>query len=320
MISINRRLVDAKILDNILDINAENQKVFERLELFKSANRELDAEALNYIDKVIDEFKSINFISMSLKELEKIKDDIGKVPTIKTQFNGRDKITSLKDEILHIFDYDGKRSKFYPKHFSELGIKACVYCNSQLTVVIDESLNPDSGEVKYTAKFQLDHFYPKGKYPHLSIALFNLYPVCSTCNQTKSTNENVDFKLYADKVIKSEFSFKLDSKSKALFLLSRDSANLKITFENEFEENYIDVFKINEIYKTQLDIAEETILKSLVYNQSYRDVLKNQYLKHRINDSLIKRFILGNYTEQSEIHKRPNAKFMQDIGKEVGLI
>ncbi|WP_263603455.1 hypothetical protein [Chryseobacterium sp. PET-29] len=320
MISINRRLVDAKILDHILEINAENQKVAERLELFKSANIELASEALIYINKIVDEFKSVNFISMSLEELERIKNDIGKVPTIKAQFDGRDKITSLKDEILHIFDYDGKRSKFYPKYFSDLGIKACVYCNSQLTVVIDESLNPVSGEIKYTAKFQLDHFYPKGKYPHLSIALFNLYPVCSTCNQTKSTNENVDFKLYADKVTKSEFSFKLDSTSKALFLLSRDSADLKITFEKELEKNYTDVFKINEIYKTQLDIAEEIILKSLVYNQSYREILKMNYLKHRINDSLINRFILGNYTEQSEIHKRPNAKFMQDIGKEVGLI
>lgn len=320
MISINRRLVDAKIQDNFLDIVAENKKVAERLELFKTANKELDFEAVNYLDKVIDEFKSINFISMSLIELERIKDDIGKVPTIRAQFKGRDKTTYLKDEILQIFDYDSKRSKLYPKHFSELGIKACVYCNSQLTVVIDESLGSDGGITKYTAKFQLDHYYPKGKYPHLSIALFNLYPVCSTCNQTKSTNENVDFKLYTDKVLKSVFSFKLDSKSKALFLLSRDIADLKITFENEFEENYVDVFKINEIYKTQLDIAEEIILKSLVYNQSYRDVLKNQYLKHRINDSLIKRFILGNYTEQSEIHKRPNAKFMQDIGKEVGLI
>ncbi|WP_375191145.1 hypothetical protein [Chryseobacterium sp.] len=320
MISINRRLVDAKILDNILEINAENQKVAERLELFKSANIALDSEALIYINNVVDEFKSVNFISMSLEELERIKNDIGKVPEIKAQFDGRDKITSLKDEILHIFDYNGKRSKFYPKYFSDLGIKACVYCNSQLTVVIDESLNPDSGKIKYTAKFQLDHFYPKGKYPHLSIALFNLYPVCSTCNQTKSTNEDVDFKLYVDKVTKSEFSFKLDSKSKALFLLSRDSADLKITFEKELEKNYTDVFKINEIYKTQLDIAEEIILKSLVYNQSYREVLKMNYLKHRINDSLINRFILGNYTEQSEIHKRPNAKFMQDIGKEVGLI
>lgn len=35
---------------------------------------------------------------------------------------------------------------------------------------------------------------------------------------------------------------------------------------------------------------------------------------------MIKRFILGNYTEEQEIHKRPFAKFMQDIGKEVGFI
>ena len=42
--------------------------------------------------------------------------------------------------------------------------------------------------------------------------------------------------------------------------------------------------------------------------------------ENKITEQMIKRFILGNYTEEQEIHKRPFAKFMQDIGKEVGLI
>ena len=44
------------------------------------------------------------------------------------------------------------------------------------------------------------------------------------------------------------------------------------------------------------------------------------FKSHRVNDNLIDRLILGNYSNPEEIHKRPMAKFMQDIGKEVCLI
>lgn len=87
--------------------------------------------------------------------------------------------------------------------------------------------------------------------------------------------------------------------------------------EDEFE----DVLNINEIYKEHKDIAEEIILKQLAYNEEYRKILNNLCGgENKITEQMIKRFILGNYTEERENHKRPFAKFMQDIGKEVGLI
>ncbi|MCJ8154116.1 hypothetical protein MKJ01_10130 [Chryseobacterium sp. SSA4.19] len=302
-------------------IKNDSAVILEKLKAFKYKNRSLKHDPLIYLNKVINEFESTNFISVSLIDLERIKQDIGSIPNFKKKFNGRKKITSFKDEILSILDYKNKRTVFYPKYFSDLGIKCCVYCNSQLTIVVTEKHQiKNSNPNEYIAKFQLDHYYPKDKYPHLSISLFNLYPVCSSCNLAKSNNENVDFKLYADRVEESKFSFELDNKSKALFLLSRNSSDLRINFKNKFVEDYVDVFNIDEIYKTQYDVAEEIILKSLIYNGSYRKSIVKEFLKHRVNDSLFKRFILGNYTADSEIHKRPNAKFMQDIGKQVGLI
>lgn len=53
-----------------------------------------------------------------------------------------------------------------------------------------------------------------------------------------------------------------------------------------------------------------------MYRERLKDILKD----NKISDTFINRFILGNYSEMEEIHKRPMAKFMQDIGKEVGLI
>lgn len=176
-------------------------------------------------------------------------------------------------------------------------------------------------KINYTIKalFQVDHYYPKEKYPYLSIALYNLYPVCASCNLTKS-NHLIDFKLYDKKINANIFQFELDKGSKAKFLISRNLEDLKVNFIKINDSGYIDVFNIKELYSTQVDIAEEILLKSLIYDKVYRERLKDILKDNKISDTFINRFILGNYSEMEEIHKRPMAKFMQDIGKEVGLI
>lgn len=58
----------------------------------------------------------------------------------------------------------------------KLGIKACVYCNASYTVATDDD----------RATFQIDHSYPKSKYPFLCTSFFNLQPSCMHCNQIKS--------------------------------------------------------------------------------------------------------------------------------------
>lgn len=320
MIGVNKRIVEAAIADSLGELNTQSSEILEKLKEFKRNNNFLKTKDSNYLNKVITEFETTNFITLSLVDLERIKTEIGEIPVCKRRFNGKKKATLLKDEILQILDYKSKRSNLYPKYFQKIGIKACVYCNTQLTVTIEKKITGRTSRIEYVSKLQLDHFYPKKKYPHLSISLFNLYPVCSTCNLVKGSNPDIDFKLYLNIVHKSDFEFKLDKVSKATFLSTRNNENIEITFNNINNSSYKDIFRINDIYKTQYDIAEEIILKSLTYNASYRKSLMKEFGKHRINNSLISRFILGNYTEENQIHKRPLAKFMQDIGKEVGLI
>lgn len=320
MISINKAIVEAAIKDSQTEIDEIHFKILTKLKKFKRKNNFQNSDVNKYIDNVIAEFGKTNFITMTLEDLERIKNTIGQVPKLKEIFAGKKSETFLKDEILAILDYKKKRSDFYPIYFAKIGIKACVYCNSQLTVVVVKKSVDNEESSEYIAKFQLDHYFPEDKYPHLSVALFNLYPVCSSCNLAKRNNEDFKFKLYENSFKKSDCKFELCSKSKALFLTTRNSKDLKILFNDTVNIEYNNVFKIDEIYKTQYDIAEEIILKSLTYNSAYRESLFKEFGKHRINDGLINRFILGNYTQEDEIHKRPFAKFMQDIGKETGLI
>lgn len=297
MISIHPNVVK-RVIDSI-SCDFDQKEALRKIKDLKTQFK--NKEEKKIIDDIIDEFetKKKDFIQISLSEIEQVKNRIGIV-----------KNKSLKNAIITILDYKGKRGSYFPKVFRKVGIKTCVYCNAQSTLTIEKSKGGG-----LSARYQLDHYYPKKDYPYLGIAIFNLYPVCTSCNLTKGAKD-YHFELYKEQTEPSPFKFELDKASKALFLTSRDCKDLKVNFNSQFG----DTLNINKIYNEHQDIAEEIILKQLAYNEEYRKTLNNLCGKHKITKQMIKRFILGNYTEEQEIHKRPFAKFMQDIGKEVGLI
>ena len=62
---------------------------------------------------------------------------------------------------------------------SILKIDVCPYCNREYIFTYD-----DEKKTKKTLA-EMDHFYPKSKYPYLSCSLYNLIPSCHTCNHGK---------------------------------------------------------------------------------------------------------------------------------------
>ena len=313
MIQININKIENLIKIFEKDINEINKNSFEKLKNIKN-NNVLSHKENRFIRLILFKFKDLSLLSINLEQLNTIKKEIGKIPVTKKRvFAGKTKKSYLKDEIINALGYNKLRGSFFPKYFQKLGIKSCVYCNAQLTVTIDK------GENDYKANYQLDHYFPKDKYPYLSISLLNLYPVCASCNLSK-LNHEIDFELYTQKVDSNLFKFSIDPVSKARFLISRNIEDLKIVFSKRGDNNYDRIFKITEIYETQKDLVEEILLKALAYDTSYRKYLKNELSKHRISDALIDRFILGNYIKPNEVYKRPMSKLMQDIGREIGLI
>lgn len=63
----------------------------------------------------------------------------------------------------------------------QLDVRVCPYCNRMYTTHISRC-GRDGGIIR--ADF--DHFYPRSRYPYLSLCLFNLIPSCSYCNKLKS--------------------------------------------------------------------------------------------------------------------------------------
>jgi hypothetical protein len=194
-----------------------------------------------------------------------------------------------------------------------------------LTVAVDAE---DYQEAQLTgtfvrAKFQVDHYIPKNMYPCFCISLFNLNPVCGPCNNIKSVKK-VNFKLYTETqkdTQKSNYEFTLKAGCVADYLATLDADKIEVIFidpdkplKDIFGEGSLaDTFDIGGIYHTQRDIVEELILRRRIYNDSYKATLIDGLPQLFNLSDLSDRTLLGNYTEVKDIHKRPLAKFMQDI-------
>lgn len=297
------------------EINTQQSKGLAKLKLIDTTR--FDANEKQYLQDVIKLFSQNGFLIQTPNLIENTIKSLGKIPasSIKAPFK------PLKKHIIESLDYKGLRSTFYPKYFERLGVKACVYCNSHLTITINKRGN------EYVSRFDVDHYHSKDDYPAFCISLFNLYPSCSSCNRLKGIKK-VSFNLYTSlhsELQNSNFSFSLDPLVKAKYLTSKDKDDITFKFiepatttpdARQFQE----VFLIKEIYETQKDIIEELIVKSQIYNPTYREQLRSNFLKLSLNEKLFERIIVGNFTDDKEIHKRPMSKIMMDIAKNLGII
>lgn len=247
-----------------------------------------------------------------------------------------DKKIKVKDKykfhelIVKAMRYDELRNSEFHHFVNTSGIKTCVYCNSQLAIISEFSFydkKEKKRKPKTMAKFELDHYYSKSKYPFLSTSFYNLYPVCGNCNRAKS-DIKLDFELYTKNPKKLEiFKFWIDDKSIINYWLESvpDYLNLNIYFESvdgdyKYLNEYNKMFAIQGIYDTQKDIAEELIHKAKVYTDAYNQSLINNYSKLFPDKSVLDKLIVGNYADSAEVFKRPMAKYSQDIAKQLGLI
>jgi hypothetical protein len=183
---------------------------------------------------------------------------------------------------------------------------------------------------------QLDHFLPKSKYPYLCVSLYNLIPSCSYCNLYKS--DVVDKKLfnpYFEKINDYfKFSAPLNDKNADIFIKNREISEIAIVLkegisidDEEKTKNHIDIFNLKGVYENHLDYVYEIHLKAYIYSKSQRKELKERLSGFKIGgeeldikDDEIDRFILGNYTNENDVLKRPLSKLTKDISEELGLL
>jgi len=221
-----------------------------------------------------------------------------------------------KKEIKNAFNYSGHRTKAnFIEHFKKLGIKSCPFCNNNYIYFYEK----DAGQ--YNTLATLEHYYPKAKYPHLSLSFYNLIPSCSTCNSKFKGNDTHEGEIlhpyYEDFDDKAKFSVSVDS------LPTHKNIKLSVKLESNDPRciKSIDRFQLDKIYTQHADIAQEIWNQAHVYNDSRIDELyENFYEKLGYSKEDVKNFIFCNYLNQKDINKRNHSKLTQDILKQFELI
>lgn len=324
MISINTALIDNLLDTNASEIDLLIKEAKQSVINFRNlpdrrgtrANPRipivLSQVQTNYLNKLIADFE--NIVKASPKKLKLLKAEFDLI------VNGEDLSKhhkEFKNELLIRMGYAKLRNDYYADYFESTGLKTCVYCNSQLAVSVRSFKGGKS------AKFQVDHFLPKSEYPCFSISFFNLIPVCGPCNGKKSAS-SIDFDVYSDDpidLIDSPFKFRLDKRSIVSYRVNGVKEKLIVKFDDPLNKGFNKNFDIEGIYSTQKDLAEELVLKSIIYNESYLKSLRNSFKKLYPNKiPMAERLLVGNYTRTKDIHKRPMSKFTQDIARQLKII
>lgn len=295
------------------------QELYKKIPHCKNNYRE-------YVDKIIKEYNDILSATPSrmkelIEEFKQFKVDVGKkMPNEKQEFY---------KSIVYAMRYDDLRQIESIPYLKNSGIRTCVYCNSQFAIVVENS-HYNSKKCKKIksrkALLELDHYYPKSRYPFLCTSFFNLYPVCSNCNKAKG-NKNIEFELYTENQDENlnRFNFRINDESIIKYKTSRKCGDLKIAFESidgntDSCRTHNETFCIEGIYNTQKDLAEEILIKSEIYTDAYKRSLIKSFKSVIYDETMINRLILGNYDRDEDVYKRPLTKFAQDIAKQLGLI
>ena len=209
-----------------------------------------------------------------------------------------------------IKDYD--RYVFVTKH----NLKTCPYCNMGYILISERDKKKQNG-----LRPEIDHFFPKSKYPYLAMSFYNLIPSCMVCNHTKGSKDT-----YSDKKLLSPYEID-DNAVKFTYRPSKVNFNqvqkrhfkfqtfsIKVITNDENSNSY---FKLDKLYAQHKDIVQELLIKRTIYTKSYIDELKKNF---HFTDDEIYRFLFCNYRDSDEYRKRPLSKLIKDISQELGLI
>lgn len=306
----------------------------ERLE-YDFINVNLPSAYVDYIEAIINNYDDIitkKPNTFCLIDLIFARFNINLSQKITINITQSDHSTKSKTQSLYMFivdamAYDDVQEKIFPKYVKRLGIKSCVYCNAQYAISSKKGKSDNSN--RYRANYNIDHNEPKSKKPYLSTSFFNLYPSCPSCNQTKSYKPSI-YNLYIlpsdSRVELNPYFFYLDKASILRYNFSGNSDDLNISLKQKTGvkmtpvSNFDEYFHINKIYANFNDTVEEMIWKYRTRNTSFIESCKDAGFKFLNNKCDFGRFIFGNYTEEKDILKRPLAKLVQDIGKQLGML
>lgn len=291
------------LLDEFYEkINDTMKQVFEKYGIYKEYPRlpkitfkeiiTLDYAHIKVIKEILDKIGLENIFYR-----KEIKDNGKVVETILPSWN----------EIIKLYEKFSEKN-INNKIISKSGVAVCPYCN--------RSFINNRSNSKTSA--QLDHFYPKNRYPLFAISLYNLVPSCSACNHIKH-KENISVSPY-DETYDFEKGYSITYIPKSVdFIQNSDEIEIDFEYKDDRLQTNIKEMKIYNVYQLHHDYVLEIIKKSIVYNSTQINELMSGFPDIFNSKEEIIRLIFGNYIEPKDFNRRPLSRLTRDICIELGI-
>lgn len=197
-------------------------------------------------------------------------------------------------------------------------IKCCPYCNENYI------FNRKKSNGNIYAMAQLDHFYPRDKFPIFSVSLYNLVPSCSACNHIKFINSigisphdhKYDFSNMRISYIPQSSEWLDDADKIKIQFKYNDNDEM---FNNKMECNLKNM-GIKSSYEKHTDYVQEILKKARIYGKEMRTNLLKEFPELFSSDEELLKIIFSNYIETKDLLKRPLSKMTQDLLRELEII
>jgi 5-methylcytosine-specific restriction endonuclease McrA len=275
-------------------------------------------------DLLVGEIKTLRIIKDKINECNKFKHSKGIEKGKKDQINKWRKERSrnqIKNKLLVKYEYlrnkeldykssSGVNINTFVDIIQLIGITVCPYCNRTFIHTTERK------ESKKTT-CQIDHFFEKSKYPYLCLSLFNLIPVCSSCNHSKQS----------EKFGKSPFEI-VDVDNGFKFSLEYDKADytkldsFKVVTETPDKEldAQRETLGLDTLYAKHNDIGHELFLKHYIYSEDRIKELCESFPDLFTSPNEVRQLVLGSYIDKKDVGKRPLAKMTRDIMLQLDFI
>lgn len=247
--------------------------------------------------------------------LKKIHSKI--LPNYETIFHKKDQNNKnlIKDEwkpFCIAYDKLVKR-KLNIQIVEKYGIKCCPYCNENFIFNREDN-----------SSAQLDHFYPKEKFPLFAVSLYNLVPSCPACNHMKQEKQisisphdhSQNFSNMRISYIPKHCNLLQDYREMDIYFRYGHGDQ---TFKTNMNQN-IEVLKLKEAYQNHKDYVHEILVKAMIYNEtSLNKILELFPDMHMAKEDML-RMIFGNYITKDKLLQRPLSKLTMDLLIELHII
>lgn len=188
----------------------------------------------------------------------------------------------------------------------ESGLRVCPYCNRQYITPIYS----DNGKVRA----DIDHFLPKSIFPYFSMSLYNLVPVCKSCNQSLKRDREFSFDSispYEDH-ISDYFKFKANVQTHEI--------TIKIQGTTPAIMQHMDIFKIETLYNYHRNQVKELIEKRIAYPDEYIQRLYEENRAYFNNVHEVKQLIIGFIDDKSKMNNEAFLKLRRDLAEQLGFL